>query len=49
MIITEFYKVREDGVRLVRTYSDAGYIVRQDDTGVLYDEVIQSIREPISR
>lgn len=38
MIVTEFYKTREDGVRLVRTYSDAGKLIERD--GVAYEEAI---------
>ena len=38
MIVTEFYKTREDGVRLVRTYSDAGKMIERD--GVVYEEAI---------
>ena len=38
MIVTEFYRVRSDGVRLVRNYSDQGYYIQRD--GVLYEEAI---------
>ena len=38
MIMTEFYKTREDGVRLVRTYSDSGKLLERD--GVVYEEAI---------
>ena len=38
MIVTEFYKTRSDGVRLVRTYSDSGMMVERD--GVRYSEAI---------
>lgn len=38
MIVTEFYKTRADGVRLVRTYSDAGLLIERD--GVVYEEAI---------
>ena len=38
MIVTEFYRTREDGVRLVRTYSDAGKLLERD--GVVYEEAI---------
>lgn len=38
MIVTEFYKTREDGVRLVRTYSDRGRMLERD--GVVYSEAI---------
>ena len=39
-IVTEYYKTRGDGVRLVRTYSDQGFTIRQKQTGNLYDEAI---------
>lgn len=39
MIMTEFYKTREDGVALYYTYSDAGMMIRQE-TGNLYDEAV---------
>jgi hypothetical protein len=38
MIITEYYKTREDGVVLNRTYSDSGFMVERD--GVRYSEAI---------
>ena len=38
MIITEYYKTREDGVVLNRTYSDKGMMIEHD--GVRYDEAI---------
>ena len=38
MIITKFYKTREDGVVLNRTYSDAGMMIERD--GVRYSEAI---------
>ena len=38
MIITEYYKTREDGVVLNRTYSDKGFMVERD--GVRYSEAI---------
>lgn len=44
MIVTEFYKIREDGVRLVRTYSDEGKMIERD--GVVYEEAIDPA-EPI--
>ena len=40
MIIREFYKTRADGVKLYRTYSDAGVMVRQVETGIEYDAAI---------
>ena len=38
MIKTEMYS--ED---LVRTYSDAGFLIRQDGTGILYGEAIDPV------
>ena len=40
MVIREYYKTREDGVNLYRTYSDKGFKVRQIETGILYGEPI---------
>ena len=40
MIVTEFYKTREDGVRLFRTYSDEDFMILQDETQLLYVEAI---------
>lgn len=40
MIINEFYKTRPDGVNLYRTYSDAGFTIRQEQTGAEYTEAI---------
>ena len=38
MIITEYYKTREDGVVLNRTYSDLGMMIERD--GIRYSEAI---------
>ena len=40
MIITEYYRTREDGVKLYRTYSDSGKVLVQNETGMLYSEAI---------
>lgn len=40
MIITKFYKKREDGIDLYRTFSNQGYCVRCDQDGTVYDEVV---------
>ena len=40
MIVTEYYKTREDGVRLFRTYSDEDFMILQDATEILYVEAI---------
>lgn len=37
-IITEYYRTREDGVVLNRTYSNKGMMIERD--GVRYDEAI---------
>lgn len=39
MIVTEFYREREDGINLYRTYSDQGFMIEQE-TGALYDAAI---------
>ena len=38
MIVTEYYKTRNDGVDLQRTYSDEGYLLERN--GVFYVEAI---------
>jgi hypothetical protein len=38
MIITEYYKTRDDGVVLNRTYSDKGMMIERE--GVHYSEAI---------
>jgi hypothetical protein len=40
MIQKEFFSTRGDGVRLYRTYSDDGLVIRQIETGELYDEAV---------
>lgn len=40
MIIKEFYQERPDGVKLYRTYSDANFMIRQEQTGIEYTEAI---------
>lgn len=40
MLRKEFYRKREDGVNLYRTYSDENFMIRQNETGDLYDEAI---------
>lgn len=46
MIVREFYRTRKDGVSLYRTYSDAGYMIRQTQTGVEYAEAIDVADAP---
>ena len=38
MIITEYFMTRKDGVVLNRTYSDAGFFILQNETGIEYSE-----------
>lgn len=40
MIVREFYEVRSDGVRLYKTYSDSGLMIRQNESGNLYSEAV---------
>lgn len=40
MIIKEFYRTREDGIDLYRTYSDENYRIRKVGTNEIYDEAI---------
>lgn len=46
MIVREFYRTRKDGVSLYRTYSDAGYLIRQTQTGAEYAEAIDVAGTP---
>lgn len=40
MIKREFYKQREDGINLYKTYSDEDYMIKQIETGSIYPEAI---------
>ena len=40
MIKRELYTQRKDGVKLYRTYSDTGMMIRQNETGAEYAEAI---------
>lgn len=40
MIVSEYFTTRKDGVVLIRTYSDAGFYIRQGGTGEKYAEAI---------
>lgn len=40
MVKKEFYRTREDGVKLYRNYSDEGYYLIQNETGHKYEEAI---------
>ena len=40
MIKKEYYKTLEDGIVLIRTYSDSNHYIIQDGTGIEYSEAI---------
>ena len=40
MIVKEFYRTREDGVNLFRTYSNANLLIRKVGTDEIYAEAI---------
>jgi hypothetical protein len=40
MIAKEFYKTRNDGVNLYRTYSNEGYMIQKVGTDEIYEEAI---------
>ena len=46
MIVKEFYRTREDGVNLYRTYSDINMMLLQNETGDIYAEAIDVENAP---
>ena len=46
MVIKEFYKTRNDGVDLYRSYSDLGLQLRKVDTEEIYEEAIDVADAP---
>lgn len=40
MVVREFYGTRKDGVNLYKHYSDEGFYILQNETGVEYSEAI---------
>ena len=46
MIQREFYTQRKDDVKLYRTYSDAGMMIRQNETGAEYAEAVDVADAP---
>ena len=40
MVIREFFKERSDGVKLFRSYSDEGFYLVQNETGIEYPEAV---------
>ena len=46
MIVKEEYKIRSDGVKLFRTYSDENRKIVQNETGIVYAEAIDVENAP---
>jgi hypothetical protein len=46
MIVREFYRTRKDGVNLYRTYSDKGFYILQNETGIEYSEAVDVENAP---
>ena len=46
MIVREFYRTRNDGVNLYRTYSDKGVYILQNETNIEYAEAIDVENAP---
>lgn len=40
MLVKEFYRKREDGKDLLKTYSDENFMIRKVGTDELYEEAI---------
>lgn len=40
MVVKEFYLTRKDGVNLYRNYSDEGFYIVQNETGIEYSEAV---------
>lgn len=48
MIVREFYETRSDGVRLFKTYSDSGLMIRQNESGNIYSEAVDVENAPFT-
>ena len=48
MIVKEFYRTREDGVNLYRTYSNEGLQIHKVGTDEIYDEAIDVAGAPFT-
>ena len=46
MIRKDYYMTRKDGVVLYKTYSDEGFKILQQQTGIVYDEAIDVENAP---
>lgn len=45
-IVREFYRTRNDGINLYKTYSDEGYKIHKLNTEEIYDEAIDVENAP---
>lgn len=45
-IVKEFYKTRNDGINLYKTYSNEGYKIHKLNTNEIYDEAIDVENAP---
>lgn len=48
MIVREFYETRSDGVRLFKTYSDSGLMIKQNESGNIYSEAVDVENAPFT-
>ena len=46
MVKTEYFRTRSDGVNLFRTYSDEGFTLIQNETGIEYSEAVDVENAP---
>lgn len=46
MVIREYYKTRNDGVKLYRVYSSEGLMLKQVETDTIYEEAIDVENAP---
>ena len=46
LIVKEFYRTRNDGINLYRTYSDEGFFILQNETNTPYDVAIDVENAP---
>lgn len=46
MVVKEFYRTREDGVNLYKSYSDKGFYIQKVGTDEIYTEAIDVENAP---
>lgn len=46
MLKIEYYKTRNDGVNLFRTFSDTNHYIIQNETGIKYSEAVDVQNSP---